>query len=63
MFTVKKKPEYKAQLTNITEDNLKDLSNLWQKWASKARKIFQALGTPTINNLRAMIHENLIKNN
>jgi hypothetical protein len=45
------------------EDNLKFLSKRQQKRAKQARELYKAMGTPTVDDLKAMIHMNLIKNN
>ena len=50
------------QMANIVEDNLAYLSERQQKRAKAARKAFQAIGTPTAQDFKAMIRMNLIKN-
>ena len=44
------------------EDNLKYMSERQQNSAKMARKAFQALGTPTLDDFKAMLCMNLIKN-
>ena len=46
---------------NTVEDNKKFLSDSQQLKAKKARKMIQALGTPTTTDLKAIIRMNLIK--
>ena len=49
-------------LTTVNE-NLKYLSLRQKEKAKQACKLYHALGTPTIGDLKAMIRMNLIKNN
>jgi hypothetical protein len=51
------------QFLNTLEDNLKFLSPRQQKRAKKARELYEAMGAPTMDDLKAMIRLNLIKNN
>ena len=50
------------QMMNIVEDNLNMMSERQQRKAKMARKAFQAIGTPTTQDFKAMIRMNLIKN-
>ena len=43
------------------EDNLKYMSERQRNRAKKARKAFQALGTPTLDDFKAMLRMNLIR--
>jgi hypothetical protein len=43
--------------------NLTFLSPRQQKGAKRARELYESMGTPTVDNLKAMICMNLIKNN
>ena len=52
----------KVQLLNTVSDNLRLMSNRQQERAKSARKAFQAIGTPTPQDFKAMIRMNLIKN-
>ena len=47
---------------NVVGDNLKYMSERQQQRAKNARKVFQAIGTPTTQDIKAMIRMNLIKN-
>ena len=49
------------QLVSTVKDNKKFLSDSQQLKAKKARKMMQALGTPTTADLKAIIRMNLIK--
>ena len=49
------------QLFNTVEDFLKFMSETQQKRAIAARKVYQAIGTPTAQKFKAMIRMNLIK--
>ena len=49
------------QLANIVTDNLKYMSERQRKRAKAARKVFQAIGTPTTQDLKSIIRMNLIK--
>ena len=51
-----------VQMLNTVEDNLKFMSERQQKRAKAARKAYQAIGTPTAQDFKAMIRMNLIKN-
>ena len=51
-----------VQMLNTVEDNLKFMSERQQKRAKAARKAYQAIGTPTNQDFKAMIRMNLIKN-
>jgi hypothetical protein len=59
-FTVTKKP---YQFLNTLEENLGFLSPRQQKRAKIAREIYEAMDTPMVDDLKAMIRINLIKNN
>jgi hypothetical protein len=58
-----KKPGKPYQFLNTLEDNLKFLSPRQQKRAKRARELYKAMGTPMVDDLKAMIHMNRIKNN
>ena len=49
-------------MTSVVTDNLKYMSERQRKRAKAARKVFQAVGTPTTQDLKAIIRMNLIKN-
>jgi hypothetical protein len=51
------------EFLNTLEENLGFLSPRQQKRAKIARALYEAMGTPTGDNLKAMIRMNLIKNN
>ena len=51
----------KIQLMSTVDENLKFLSTNQQTKAKRARKLMQALGTPTTTDLKAMLRMNLIK--
>jgi hypothetical protein len=51
------------QFLNTLEENLGFLSPRQQKRAKIARELYEAMGTPTVDDLKAMIWMNLIKNN
>ena len=53
----------KMQFVNTVEENLKFLTPRQFERAKKARKLFEAMDTPTIQDLKAMIRMNLIRNN
>jgi hypothetical protein len=59
-FMMTKKPH---QFLNTLEENLGFLSPRQQKRAKIARELYEAMGTPTVDDLKAMIRMNLIKNN
>ena len=50
------------QLTNTVTDNLKYMSERQRKRAKAARKVFQAVGTPTTKDLKSIIRRDMIKN-
>ena len=56
-----KNTKNKIQLLEVVDDNLKYLSARQQKRAKLARKAYQAIGTPTTEDFKAMIRMNLIK--
>eukprot|EP00957_Ditylum_brightwellii_P171690 13070544-Ditylum_brightwellii.AAC.1 len=56
-------PTFAAQCLNTVEENMQYLSPWQLKQAKKVQKLYKALGTPTVSNLKAMIKMNLIKNN
>ena len=47
---------------NVVGDNLKYMSERQQQRVKNARKAFEAIGTPTPQDLKAMLRINLIKN-
>ena len=51
------------QFLETVEDNLKHLSTRQRKSAKRARRAYQAIGTPTPEDYKAMIRMNLIRNN
>ena len=53
----------KTQFIQTVKENLKYLSPAKQERAKKARQVYQALGTPTTEDFKAMIRMNLINNN
>ena len=53
----------KYQLVNTIQENMNFLTPRQQKKARMARDLYHAMGTPSINDLRAMIRMNLIRNN
>jgi hypothetical protein len=59
-FEMKKKP---YQFLTTVKDNMKFLSKRQQEQAKKARELLEVMGIPTVDNLKAMIRMNLIKNN
>ncbi len=59
-YELKPKP---YQFLNTVEGNMKFLSPRQQKRAKQARDLYEAMGTPTVEDLKAMIRMNLIKNN
>ena len=59
-FKTKTKP---YQFLNMLEDNSKFLSPRQQKRVKQARELYKAMGTPTVDDLKAIICMNLIKNN
>ena len=60
-FEVTNKKPY--QFLNTLEDNQKFLSPRQKKRAKQAQELYKAMGTPTVDDLKAMICMNLIKNN
>jgi hypothetical protein len=59
-FEMKKKP---YQFLTTVKDNMKFLSKRQQERAKKARELLEVMGTPTVDDLKAMIRMDLIKNN
>jgi hypothetical protein len=59
-FTTNERP---YQILNTLEENLELLSPRQQKRAKIARELYKAMGTPTVDDLKAMIQMNLFKNN
>jgi hypothetical protein len=55
--------EGQAQMVQTLTDNLKFLSPRQQKRAYRAHQLYDALGAPTVNDLKATIIMNLIRNN
>jgi hypothetical protein len=45
------------------EENMTFLTPRQQTQAKKARQLYHALGCPTVDDMKAMIHMNMIKNN
>ena len=50
-------------MLNTLQENMRFLSPRQQLRAKKARKLYEAMGTPTVDDLKAMIRMNLIRNN
>ena len=48
--------------TSEIEDNLRYMSERQRNSAKRAREAFQALGTPTVEDFKAMLRMNLIRN-
>jgi hypothetical protein len=57
---MKKKP---YQFLTTVKDNMKFLSKRQQERAKKARELLEVMGIPRVDDLKAMIRMNLIKNN
>jgi hypothetical protein len=57
---MKKKP---YQFRTTVKDNMKFLSKRQQERAKKARELLEVMGLPKVDDLKAMIRMNLIKNN
>ena len=55
--------ESKFMLGQMRDENLKNLSNRQQNAVQKARQLQHALGTPSLEDLKAVIRMNLIRNN
>jgi hypothetical protein len=53
----------KMQMIQTVAENLTFLTPRQQKRARRARELFHAMGTPTVDDLKAMIRMNLIRNN
>ena len=53
----------KFQFVETVEENLGFLTPRQQERAKKARALYRALGTPSLDDLKAMIRMNLINNN
>ena len=51
------------QMLNTAEENFKFLSPRQQLKVKAARKLYHAVGTPTVDDLKSMIRMNLIRNN
>jgi hypothetical protein len=51
------------QFMNSVNENMQFISPRQQKRAHRARDLYVAMGTPTVDDLKAMIRMNLIKNN
>jgi hypothetical protein len=51
------------QMIQTVAENLKFLTPRQQQRARRARELFHAIGTPSIDDLKAMIRMNLIRNN
>jgi hypothetical protein len=52
-----------SHLGQTLEENMAFLSPRQQKRAYRARQLYDAMGTPTVDDLKAMIRMNLIRNN
>ena len=52
-----------AQFLNTVQENMAFLTPRQQQKAKQARKLYEAMGTPTVTDLKSMIWMNLIKNN
>ena len=50
------------KILNMLEENLKCLSPR-KKVGKKYQELYKAMGTPTVENLKAIIHMNIINNN
>ena len=50
-------------MLNTLKENMSFLSPRQQQQAKKAKKLYKAMGTPTVDDLKAMIRMNLIRNN
>ena len=63
--SIERKPTERQayQLLNTVEENKYFMSDNQLKRAKMARQLYHALGTPSINDLKAMIQMNLIRNN
>jgi hypothetical protein len=59
-FKAKKKP---YQFLTTVKDNMKFLSKRQQERVKRARELLEVMGLPTVDDLKAMIGMNLIKNN
>jgi hypothetical protein len=59
-YELTKKP---YQFVSTVKENLKFLSPRQQKRARRARELYETMGTPTVDDLKAMTSMNLIKNN
>jgi hypothetical protein len=57
-FELNKKP---YQFISTMEDNMKFLSKRKHKRAKQARELYEAMGTPMVGDLKAMIQMNLSK--
>ena len=56
-------PKKSSQFLSAVKENLKFLSTRQQKRARRARQLHETMGTPTVDDLKAMIRMNLVKNN
>ena len=54
------KVTYKAQLVNTIKENMSFLSPRQRERVKKAQKLYEAMGTPTMDDLKAVIGMNLI---
>jgi hypothetical protein len=52
-----------AHIGKTLEENMKFLSPRQQKHAYRARELYDAMGTPTVDDLKAMIQLNIIRDN
>ena len=55
--------QHNMQLLQTVKENMKFLSERQQLKVKKARELLHAMGTPTVDDLKAMIRMNLIRNN
>jgi hypothetical protein len=58
-FEMKKKP---YQFLTTVKDNMKFISKRQQERVKKARELLKVMGLPMVDDLKAMIRMNLIKN-
>jgi len=59
-FEMKTQKPY--QFLNTQEGNIRFMSARQQKRATLARELYESMGTPTVDDLKAMIRMNLMKN-
>eukprot|EP00957_Ditylum_brightwellii_P191449 14576133-Ditylum_brightwellii.AAC.1 len=56
-------PTFIMQCLNTVKESMQYLSPQQLEQAKKAQKLYEALGTPTVSDLKAMIRMNLIRKN